>query len=88
MNPLLRLRYILAAVPLLFAAPIFASGQDRLPGFNVPALQSGAMEVITPILGEIKPGEEIMLWTYMDVDLPNDIYRKGGVKPLASARGI
>jgi hypothetical protein len=77
MSPLLcpfRPRYILAAVPLLFAAPIFASGQDRLPGFNVPAPQSGAIEVVTPILGEIKPGEEVMLCTYMDVDLPNDIY--------------
>lgn len=66
--------HILAAVPLLIAAPIFASGAERLPGFNVPAPQSGAMEIITPILGEIMPGEEIMLCTYMDVDLPNDIY--------------
>ncbi|HET9237911.1 MAG TPA: hypothetical protein VFO10_11700 [Oligoflexus sp.] len=71
---LLRPKHILAAVPLLLATPILASGQERLPGFNVPAPQPGAMEIVTPILGEIKPGEEVMYCTYLDGDLPNDIY--------------
>lgn len=67
-------RYFLAAAPFLFASPLFADGTERLPGFNVPAPRPGAMEIFTPVLGEIKPGEEVMYCTYIDVDLANDIY--------------
>jgi hypothetical protein len=80
------MRLFIGATALLIAGPIWAETSERLPGFNVPAAGPGVIEIQTPILDEVKPGQEVIYCTYLDTTLTEDIFI-AGYKAFQSSEG-
>ncbi|MDQ3235503.1 MAG: hypothetical protein M3Q07_27145 [Pseudobdellovibrionaceae bacterium] len=64
----------LPGLMVLISSPLLAHAPERLPGFVVPAPSQGVIEIQTPILDELKPGQEVMFCTYLDLEIPSDMF--------------